>query len=134
MSMTLKDVLKATTPRELRLVTGDILKELPDRQILVLHTGERLTVMKGGEWRLDGESGKVDVLTHVPQQSRNPQCFDLSNGARLRFFGGRIEIRYGRKSLVLFDPNGVIIVKREDVIHIVRQFLSQPCLPATIAG
>jgi|SRR5277367_2796208 len=120
--MTLDDVLRRTAANEKRLVTGDTLRELPDKQILIMHTGERLTIKRGGEWQLDGRNGKVEILPLPAIELRQPHQFLMSNGAHITFKGGRIEIRYAQNALVLFDPLGVIYVKRGDILQVVRQF------------
>jgi hypothetical protein len=132
--MTIDDVLKKTAANERRLVTGDTLRELPDKQILILHTGERLTIKRGGEWQLDGKNGEIGVLPQAAQELRHPQQYDMSNGAKITFRGGRIEIRYAQDGLVAFDPHGVIYVKRGDILQVVRQFVAPETTPLVMAG
>ena len=129
--MTIDSVLKRTTANERRLVTGDTLRELADRQVLFLHTGERLTIKRGGEWYLEGDEGRVDLHPQAAQEYRQPQQYLMTNGATIMFRGGRIEIRFGDGS-VAFDPHGVIYVKRGDILQVVRQFTNSN-LPAMAA-
>jgi hypothetical protein len=126
--MTIDEVLKRSNANEKRLVTGDTLRNLPDRQILMLHTGERLTIKRGGEWLLEDKNGKVDILPIPALECRHPHQYLMSNGTAIAFKAGRIEIRYAEDGLVSFDPHGVIYVKRGDVLQVVRQF-TQPERP-----
>jgi len=122
--MTIDDVLRSTTSNEQRLVTGDTLRKLPDKQILYLHTGDKLTIKRGGEWQLDGRNGPVSVVHQQANESRNLQQYDMSNGAKITFKSGRIEIRHSNDGLVSFDPHGVIYVRRGDILQVIRQFVS----------
>jgi hypothetical protein len=129
--MTIDDVLRKSFSNEKRLVTGDTIRDLPDKQLMILHTGERLTIKHGGEWQLDGPNGAVGVLPQVAQDSRYPQQYDMTNGAKISFKSGRIEIRYAQDALVSFDPRGVIYVKRGDILQLIRQFAA-PEKPALV--
>jgi hypothetical protein len=131
--MTLDAVLKKTTANEKRLVTGDTLRELPLCQILLLHTGDRLTIKRGGEWRLEGPRGPIHVVPRAAQELRQTQQYLMTNGDTISFKGGRIELRY-EDGLVAFDPDGVIYVKRGDTLQVIRQFNSAGTPAMVMAG